>query len=103
MHLRSCRHVSAWSCRWLEAASGLRALQTTVQLGIADSSMGAGRGAEEEAAMQDPTIGPNSRLAEFRNKVLKGKTDRRDCDTVSAWQRCRGRTQGQVPASLTLA
>ena len=40
-------------------------------------AMGAGRGAEEEAAMQDPTIGPNSRLAEFRNKVLKRKTDMR--------------------------
>ena len=23
--------------------------------------------------MQDPTIGPNSRLAEFRNKVLKSQ------------------------------
>ena len=35
--------------------------------------MGASRGAEEEAAMQDPTIGPNSRLAEFRNKVGAGE------------------------------
>ena len=39
------------------------------------AAMGAGRGAEEEAAMQDPTIGPNSRLAEFRNKVSAEEQD----------------------------
>ena len=42
------------------------------------AAMGAGRDAEEEAAMQDPTIGPNSRLAEFRNKVGAKEQDRKN-------------------------
>ncbi len=43
--------------------------------------MGEGRGAEEEAAMQDP-MGPHSRLAEFRNKVGALKRSRISPDGV---------------------
>ena len=62
-------------------------------------AMGAGRGAEEEAAMQDPTIGPNSRLAEFRNKVLESKTDRTAlcrCQCLAALPRPHTRTGSRI-------